>query len=481
MNTDLLHKIIIYQKSYFEIINEFFIKFVGKEPRNFHDFKELGFYLKEMYERNKNNMAYFSKLNQIRLEFLEKLTKLYSTESPQVFKSAQNLNLFKINLGGSSRFLETQLNAVRKSLLLTDIVLIPDPILPWIEKERAEERFTNIRMIEAVFFILHLRELLQEDFEVPPFFIFPSWEKILEDKDSYTQKSISNLFVDFFNFYLGTSFQSKNDLIDYAFKNNDKFLSTVERKRLFISPNGLDLSDLRNSIDNYKNYANENRSEDWCRQYLDNDTQIVLNGISERLAPQFHLLENSHEMSSNPYICIPEHAHYYNLISRMSWSSQANNSIDRQTDTILNVLTNQRLDYLANFNDEEIKMLRKADEHILFKNEMRTFISSISTSKIEDIDYVSREFSQFLDRKVKQHIQELEGLKSKYRSKHIQTLGLVGGTLAVNFMPLLGQLISVIGAGSIGVKYCGDKLDEKYDFQKAKSSYVGVIALAKQR
>ena len=95
MNTDLLHKIIIYQKSYFEIINEFFIKFVGKEPRNFHDFKELGFYLKEMYERNKNNMAYFSKLNQIRLEFLEKLTKLYSTESPQVFKSAQNLNLFK--------------------------------------------------------------------------------------------------------------------------------------------------------------------------------------------------------------------------------------------------------------------------------------------------------------------------------------------------------------------------------------------------
>ena len=168
MNTDLLHKIIIYQKSYFEIINEFFIKFVGKEPRSFHDFKELSFYLKEMYERNKNNMAYFSKLNQIRLEFLEKLTKLYSTESPQVFKSAQDLNLFKINLGGSSRFLETQLNAVRKSLLLTDIVLIPDPILPWIEKERAEERFTNIRMIEAVFFILHLRELLQEDFEVPP-------------------------------------------------------------------------------------------------------------------------------------------------------------------------------------------------------------------------------------------------------------------------------------------------------------------------
>ncbi len=45
---------------------------------------------------------------------------------------------------------------------------------------------------------------------------------------------------------------------------DDKFLSTVERSA-YLFHLGMDyISDLRNSIDNYKNYANENRSEDWC-------------------------------------------------------------------------------------------------------------------------------------------------------------------------------------------------------------------------
>lgn len=138
------------------------------------------------------------------------------------------MDVFKINLGGSSRFLKTQLNAVRKSLLLTDMVLIPDPILPWLEKERVEEKFSNIRMIEAVFFILNLRDLLNNNFDIPPFFIFPSWEKILEEQNSYTQENISNLFVDFFNLHIDKSFESKEDLINYAFKNNDEFLKKLK-------------------------------------------------------------------------------------------------------------------------------------------------------------------------------------------------------------------------------------------------------------
>lgn len=481
VNTEFLHQLIIYQKSYFEIIYDFFLRYSGKEPEHFNDFDSVVYHLKEMYEKNKNNMFYVSYLNKVRLDFFENLTKLYTHESAQAFKSAQSLDVFKINLGGSSRFLKTQLNAVRKSLLLTDMVLIPDPILPWLEKERVEEKFSNIRMIEAVFFILNLRDLLNNNFDIPPFFIFPSWEKILEEQNSYTQENISNLFVDFFNLHIDKSFESKEDLINYAFKNNDEFLKKVESKRLFIAPNGLDATTLRNSIDEYKIYSRKNRTEDWCKQYLQNDIGIVLNGIHERLVPQFHLLENSNEMGSNPYLCIPEQAYYYRLISQMSWLDRKQNIFDSQTQTMLSTLCSEHLNYLANFNDDEIKMLRKADEHILFKNEMRTFISSISNVRIEDIDYVSREFSQFFDVKIKQHIKELDALKNKYRSKNIQTLMLAGGTLAVNFMPLLGPLISVIGAGSVGLKYFGDKVDEKHDFQKARSSYVGVIALAKQR
>lgn len=481
VNTELLHQLIIYQKSYFEITHNFFVKFVGKNPDEFNDFESLVLHLKEMYENNKNNISYFSRLTQIREDFIEKLVSLYTSESAQSFKAAQNLDVFKINLGGSSRFLKTQLNAVRKSLLLTDLVLIPDPILPWIEKEREDEKLKNLRMIEAVYFVLNLKDLVEENFETPPFFIFPSWEKLLEEKDYITKENLNHLLFEFLSFYLNVNINCEEDLVNYLSKYSNDFFNTVQKKRLFISPNGMQIHNLKDSISNYRDYASQHRTVDWCEKNLTSDIHVIVNGIAERLAPQYHLFENSHEMSSNPYLCIPEHAYYYNLISKMSWSFNTNKPIDKQTDTILNVLTSQRLDYLANLNDNEIKMLRKSDEHILFKNDMRTFVNSISNVDMDNIDYIAREFSQFLDIKVKQHVQELDGLKRKYRSKNLQTLGLVGGTLAVNFMPLLGQLVSVLGAGSVVAKYVSDKVDEKYDFRKTNSSYMGVIALAKQR
>lgn len=481
MDTDLLHKIVIYQKSYFEIIYDFFIKFVGKEPNEFNDFEEVGLYLKETYYNNKNNMAFLSYKEKVREELEENLTKLYSSESAQVFKSAQDLELFKINLGGSSRFLKTQLNSVRKSLLLTDIVLIPDPILPWIEKERSEEKFKNLRMIEAIYFVLHLKDLLEEEFEVPPFFIFPSWEKLLEDKDEQTNENLHRLLFDFLNFYLKSEIESEKDLIRYLSKYPSDFIRNVEEKRLFIPPNGLESTNLKDAILNYKEFAYEHRTKEWCEKNLKSDFHIVVNGIAERLVPQYHLFENSKEMKSNPYLCIPEHAHYYNLIAKMSWSSKEDEICDPQTQALLQVLSSQRLDYLANINDNEIKILRKSDEHILFKNDMRTFINSLGSSKIEDINYIAREFSDFLSIRTKQHINEIEELKRKYRTKHFQTLLLAGSTLAVNFIPLFGQLLSVFGVGSVGVKYLNDKSEEQYDLRKANSAYMGVIALAKQR
>ncbi|MDQ9834634.1 MULTISPECIES: hypothetical protein [Acinetobacter] len=479
MNAELLHNLIIYQKKYFEIIDDFFTKFVGKEVQHFSDFDSVALYLKSMYENNKNNIFYFSRLNQIRSDFLDDLISLYKSESAQAFRSAQELDTFKVNLGGSSRFLATQLNAVRKSLLLTDVVLIPDPILPWVEKDRSEEKLKNIRMIEAIYFVLHLKDLLEEGFEVPPFFIFPSWEKILEENDKQTKENLNNLLFEFLSFYLNYEINSENDLIKYLSNNPADFLRKVEEKSLFISPNGAGINSLKEAIVNYKNYAIEHRTKNWCDEHLVSDIHIVVNGIAERLVPQFHLFENAMEMKSNPYLCLPEHAHYYNLISKMSWSFRTENIVDKQTDKILQVLCAQQLDFLVNINDDELKMLRKSDEHILFKNEMRGFINSISTSKVEDINYVIKEFSDFLDIRIKRHINDLEVIKRKYRVKNIHTLMLAGGTLAVNFAPLLGQFMSVLGAGSVGMKYLGDKLDEKYELQKANSSYMGVIALAK--
>lgn len=481
MHTEILHKLIIYQKSYFEILSEFFINFTGKTPDKFQEFEDVVNELKLMSECNKNNIKFFSNLASVREDFLSKLSNLYASDSAQVFQAAKDLDAFKINIGGSSRFLKTQLNAVRKSLLITDIVLIPDPILPWLETEREEEKLKNLKMIEAIYFILNLKDLFEEDFEIPPFFIFPSWEKLLEEKDTTTKQNLNLLLLEFLSFYLNVKISSQEELTDYLSKYSNDFLNTVQEKRLFISPNGMEISDLRDSIESYKDFAQQYRTDEWCRKYLSSDLSIVINGLAERLVPQYHLFENSKEINSNPYLCIPEHAYYYNLISKMSWGFSTADNFDKQAIKLLKVLSSKRLDYLANIDNHEMKMLRKSDEHILFKNDMRAFVSSMGEVKTDDIDYMSREFSQFLDAKVKQHTNELESLKKRYAKKHQHTLMLAGSTLAVNFMPLFGQLMSVLGAGSVGLKYLSDKVDETYDLNNIKSSYTGVIALAKQR
>lgn len=275
MNTEFLHQLIIYQKSYFEIIHNFFIKFVGKNPDEFKDFESIGLHLKEMYENNKNNISYFSHLIQICEDFLEKLVNLYTSESAQAFKAAQNLDVFKINLGGSSRFLKTQLNAVRKSLLLTDLVLIPDPILPWIEKERCDEKLKNLRMIEAVYFVLNLKDLLEEDFEIPPFFVFPSWEKLLEEKDDVTKENLNHLLFEFLSFYLNVKINCEEDLVNYLSKYSNDFFNAVQGKRLFISPNGMEIHNLKDSITNYRDYASQHRTADWCEKNLASDIHIM--------------------------------------------------------------------------------------------------------------------------------------------------------------------------------------------------------------
>ena len=178
MQESELHTLLIYQRTYFEILEEFFIGAVGCSfdkfcsPSKFSEaIRKLGESLKNDSKRLSASMASFETL-------AEKLGKLYSQESMECFKSAKNIKCCKINLGGSSRFLETQLNAVKKTILISDIVLIPDPIMPWLEAKREYEKFRFVNIIQAAYFTLHLKDLLSKGFDIPPFIVFPSWRKV---------------------------------------------------------------------------------------------------------------------------------------------------------------------------------------------------------------------------------------------------------------------------------------------------------------
>lgn len=484
MNHEELHELIIYQNKYFEILADFFVEVTGSLP---HDFSTVDTFHESIQQMSTdmadNPQKYKRSINPF-FKLEKNLKKLYMEEGATVFRAAKNLDSCKLNLGGSSRFLKTQLNATRKSLLFSDTVLIPDPVMPWIEKERDEEKFNHIIPLQMAFFILHLSDLVSSDFDIPPIFVFPSFEKSLEDHDTQTKKNTLQLITDVFSYYVDPGITSPQNIMEFATKYPDKYLQQVERSRLFVAPGSEPGESIKSELKNYKIEMKQWRSDKWCEELFSrSDISIVTNAIFERISPNFHLLENADELRSHPFLCIGSQAHYYQLIANMKNTTAGDiASFEPSTTAILQSLTSRRLDYLANINDLQIIELRKTNENVEFRRELRDLVNSLPETKLEDLGYVASEVCSHVERAVSKHEKQVTSFKNKYAAKHKYTALIVGGTLGVTMFPVLAPFLGAflpLGAASVTGKYISDKLEEKAEGKGFSHSMMGVISLAK--
>lgn len=470
MNINELYE---YQSTYLEILEELFNSLVGKDAILFHSFEEV-------LQFSKNNSKRFSEISNPYIDFFYKLTSLYSKNGTEVYKFAKELNTCKLVLGGSSRFYGSHLNATRSSLLFADTVLIPDPILPYLERERNEERFQYIPILKAVFFILQLRTLNSFQFDILPFIIFPSWEKSLESKDAYTQQQTKQLVTDVFSHYVHNGIQVLEDVYNFSQSHQDIFFTKVEENKLFIAPGRKSGDKIQFSIEHYKREMQKMRSREWCSEYLNvPESDLVINAICERVVPQYHLLENSIELNSNPLLCIDSQAHYYQLVSSMknSFITEMNNE-DRKTNAIVKALVSPRMDFLANIPYDQMVNIRQSNENVLFRKELRGLVNSLPSTKVEDLNIIAGEVCAYIEALVSQHRKEIEDIKSKYKVKHIHTAGIGYASLAVTMSPMLAPLVG-LGLIPTGSKYIMDKLQERNELRKVSNSLMGVISLAK--
>jgi len=479
MNQEDLHAMVIYQKRYFEILTEFFITATGQLPRDFSTLDDFSESVRSLSSKvtEKSINAYYALENSLNL--------LYSDEAANVFRSAMNIDANKLNLGGGSRFLKTHLEATRKSLLFSDIVLIPDPIMPWLERKREEERFRLVIPLQMAFFILHLSDLLEDGFDIPPFFVFPSFEKTLEDHDIQTQENKKQLITEVFSYYIDSGIEEAHDIVEFATRHPDLYFNRIENSKLFVSPGAEPGESIRLALENYKKHMKQWRSEEWCNSFFKlSDIEIVTNAIIERITPNFHLIENSDELRSHPFLCIDAQAHYYQLIANMkNQKISASGSFDLSTTAILNSLTSTRLDFLANITDSQIVELRKTNENVAFRRELRDLVNSLPHTKIEDLGYVSSEVCAHIELAISKHRKEVEIFNEKYNAKHKYTALLGIGTLGVTMFPVLAPFIGAvlpIGLAATTGKYASDKFDEIAEGKQYSHSMMGIISLAKK-
>ena len=481
-----IHDLIIYQNRYFEILTEFFVNVTGSLPRDFSSVDDFSESVHRMGQTLAGNHHKAAKIMTAYSYLEDKLKELYIEEAGNAFASAKIIDACKLNLGGGSRFLGTHLNATRRSLLFSDTILIPDPVMPWLEKKREEEKFNLVNILQMAFFILHLSELISSDFDIPPFFVFPSFEKLLEENDAQTQQNTIQLITDVFSYYVDSGITSPQNIMEFATSHPERYFQKIEDSRLFVSPGSEPGESIKSALENYKTEMKQWRSDEWCEEsFSKGDVSIVTNAIFERISPIFHLLENADELRSHPFLCIGSQAHYYQLIAKMKNAIATDiASFDPSTTAILQSLTSQRLDYLANINDSQIIELRKTNENIEFRRELRDLVNSLPETKLEDLGYVASEVCSHIERAVSKYEKQISSFKDKYAAKHKYTALIAGGTLGVTMLPVLAPFLGALlplGLASATGKYVSDKLDELAEGKGFSHSMMGVISLAKNK
>jgi hypothetical protein len=467
------------QVEFFNILDEFFRRATGDSAEDFAS-------LDEFPDAIRKNAEKLGRRGERAWQWgVDALLDYYRRHQFDNFKQAKSYGGMKLVLGGGSRFLPTQLGAVRKMLLYTDTILIPDPVYPWLEVERSEERFSHVNMLQNVFTLLHLKPLVDAELPYPAIFVFQSWEKRLEKHDEKTLTGIENLTAGFFSHYTGNQFGDVGEVLEYARRSEQDFLRKVEEHKLFVAPEGSPGQKIDEAIKQYRENMNVWRSPEALRVYNRlRDGELVWNGIYERLGPQWHLLENAEELNSQPMLCLEAHWHYYTLCVKMFEGRLLEGKLLKpETVSTLRALNDSRFEWLGNVPIRALAELRERNENEEFRKRISGFTSALHESAVEDIDRVAAEVGRGIAALLADHRNKVRAIQQKYEQTYakLAVAGLGAWiTLAATFMPALAPFLGAVPALGLAGKYALDKTGEITERRQAAKSLTGVLAAANE-
>jgi hypothetical protein len=472
---DPIKNTVEYGRELFAHLEEFFLRATGKSAAKFATIETFG----DVIRASANEIA---PRGEAAFRWLDtEVRAFYARGGIDAFKDAKQLGGMNLVLGGSSRFLRSQLNSVSTAVLYSDTVLIPDPVMPWLEKDRTEERFRHVLLLQAVHALLQLKPLVDTDLPYPPIVVFPSWEKSLEEHDAQTQEGISQLLTDVLSNSLGEALAGFEEVVEFADLYPDRFCEGVDRNRLFVAPDGPVNEPLGEALTRYEGEMGTWRSRDWLDAYarLPIHRQI-LNGIFERVTPVYHLLENAQEFSGHPLMCLEQHAHYFRLVSHASSARlEILEVLNPRTVALVDALSSRRLRWLGDIPPDTLAKLRLDNENVTFRKRLAASVCRLHESDLNDVDRVAAEVCHELEGAIAEHKKELRSIQQKYNRAHGQTAVLAIGAVGAALMPALAPLLGGVAPFALAAKYGHDKVAELAEKRALTQSLVGVLAMAK--
>jgi hypothetical protein len=463
------------QRELFQLLEEFFERAVGISPEKFASIGTFG-------DQIRANATKLAPRGYSAFKWADQtLREYYARSGTGAFVASREIGGLKLVLGGSTRFGQTQFDSVRKMVLYSDTILIPDTVLPWLETPRAEEKFRHVRMLEEVHALLSLKPLVDADLQFPPVYVFPSWEKSLEERDEQTKEQIGKLVQAFLSYFTGSDLESMADVADYVAKYGDNFLRAVERNSLFVAPEGIVGMPLQEAISRYREYIRTWRSEEFVKSINNADeASLVLNGIMERLVPQYHLIENANALAAQPMMCLQTHWHYFSLCAQVSEGRLLEDSLlDPTTVATIRAMNAPKLDWLGNIPVKDLVHLREENENESFRQKLNEYTKELNAASLRDVNRVASEVARALSSLLQEQQKKTTEIVERYDSRHIGTALGLGLTLAATFVPYLAPLVGLSAPLLGAVKYATDKISETRELARAGRSLVGVLATAK--
>jgi hypothetical protein len=465
------------QRTFFALLEEFFRRATGYTREEFAKLGRFDEVIRANAERIGKRGDAFAWID-------SQLRPYYGQQANASYGVAKALGGMKLVLGGGSIFAATQLAAVRKMALYADTILLPDPVLPWFEDARSEERFRHARLLENVFFLLHLKPLVDADLPYPAVMVFPSWERSLEAHDPVTQQRDIALYAAFMSNYLGATFRDLPEVMAFARSNQAEFLKAVERARLFVAPGGSIAETLEAAVVRYKAELKQWRTPAYLHSIEGmSDAELVALGIAERLGPQYHLLENADEFGSQPMLCLDAHWAYHTMIARMQEGRLEHaGALGPQTVATLRALNQPSVSWLGNVPIDALVDLRKDNENESFRKKLAEYTNALHESQLGDLDRVAGEVARGLASLLAVHGKEVREIEGRYKSRHLKTLAAGWITLGAALMPTLAPFVGgPVAPAAIAVKYIANKVEEQREKSQAAHTLMGVLAKAQGR
>lgn len=415
------------------------------------------------------------------------LVKFYQDYRFSIFKQAKSLGGLKLNIGGQREITETTISGIKRMALYADTQLIPDPVYPLLSAETLYLNNYFTSFMRQAFYLNKLSALVKKDIENPPIFVFPSFENELEEQDPYTQNGIWDLVISVINNAAQTEFLRIEEIFKWINENPERFLSISATKQLLVPPGKApgEIKDPTQAIQEYLKEIQITRDK-VAFQTISKmpKEEIALKLIIERLAKQFHLLENSEEIDSQPMLVLPAHWHYFKLASQARENTLIRNNVISQDSFLhLQALQHETLNWLGDIPMESLAEMLFNQENQKFRHDLSQYTKQLSSSGIQDIDRTVKEVSHGIRHMIQEHNKNMNQIREKYRTKYLTTatrggVSILGGIGAM-FLPMLssfGAAPPLFTSIPMLKGFISDGIQHYSEVKKTRKSMLGVFA-----